>query len=134
MMAQLQLDIVTPDCTLISKKVDYVGATGVEGEFGILPQHMPMLAALCVGRLFYREKDETHFVFVNGGFAEVFDNRVTVLTEVAELAENIDAERARRAKARAEQRLSEQDERIDESRARAALTRAVTRLHIAGMQ
>ena len=135
-MAPLQLEIITPDCVLLNKTVDYVSAPGAEGEFGVLAQHVPMLAALGIGDLHYTEKGESHHVAVCGGFAEVLGNKITILTEAAELAENIDTDRARQAKERAEHRLDHPapDEHVDEARARAALSRAVTRLYVAEKQ
>jgi len=133
-MAHLQLNIVTPECVLLSKQVDYVSATGVEGEFGVLPQHMPLLAALACGKLGYREKGEMHYVSVCGGFAEVLDNKVTILADAAELASGIDVDRAIMAKERAEDRLSNKADKLDAARAQAALSRAVTRLHVASMR
>lgn len=136
-MAQLQLDIITPNRSLICQEVDYVSATGVDGEFGILPGHAPLLAALCVGSLYFRIGDTVHYVFIGGGFLEVLDNRVTVLTEVAEMARDIDVDRAGKAKERAERRLSRRgagDEHLDEARAHAALSRAVVRMHVASME
>lgn len=131
-MSGLKLEIITPELALRYEDVDYVGATGLEGEFGILPQHMPMLVALRPGRLYYRIKDKTCYAFVGGGFVETLDNKVSVLAEVAELAENIDCERAKAAKERAEKRLHGEAQ-IDAVRAKAALNRAISRLNIAGL-
>ena len=104
-MEGLRLDIVTPDKVVLNAEVDYVGAEGVDGQFGLLPQHAPMLTALKVGDLYYRQGSETHWVFVSGGFAQISDNKVTILAESAELASSIDVERAKAAKARAEPAL-----------------------------
>jgi len=134
-MAQLQLDIITPDLTLIRQEVDYVSATGVEGEFGVLPGHAPLLAALCIGPLHFQVGDAARYAFIGGGFLEVLDNRVTVLTEVAEMAKDIDVERAGKAKDRAERRLRDAgSERVDEARAQAALSRATVRMYVASMK
>ena len=136
-MAQLQFDVIPPGQTLISQEVDYVSATSLEGELGILPGHAPLLAALRIGPLHFRIGDTTHYVFVGSGFLEVLDNRVTVLTEVAEMAKDIDVERAGKARERAERRLARRDgdnERLDEARARAALSRAAMRIHVASME
>ena len=130
-MEGLRLDIVTPDKVVLNAEVDYVGAEGVDGQFGLLPQHAPMLTALKVGDLYYRQGNETHWVFVAGGFAQISDNKVTVLAESAELASDIDVERAQAAKARAEQRLAEPKPEIDIIRAELALARARARIRIA---
>ena len=130
-MEGLRLDIVTPDKVVLNAEVDYVGAEGVDGQFGILPQHAPMLTALKVGDLYYRQGNETHWVFVSGGFAQISDNKVTILAESAELASNIDVERAKAAKARAEQRLADPQPELDVFRAELALARAIARIRVA---
>ena len=131
-MAQLRLEIVTPDQVVLSTDVDYVGAPGVDGEFGVLAGHIPLLTALSIGTLLYRINDIDNLVFVAGGFAEIANNKVTILAQAAELAENIDIDRAERAKARAEERLSKkQQDGIDIARAELALKRAVMQLDIA---
>ena len=103
----LQLEIVTPDKLVLSQSVDYVGAPGYEGEFGILPNHIPFLTALQVGNLYYKDGGKTYYIFVAGGFAEISNNKVTILAEVAEIAQEIDVERARKAVERAERRMKE---------------------------
>ncbi len=130
MEKSLQLDIVTPDKIVMSEQVDYVSAPGVEGEFGVLPGHIPLLVALTIGKLSYTANGKRHNAFVGGGFAEVSDNKVTVLAESAELAENIDAARAQEAKKRAEERLQKRAENLNDERAHLALQRAMTRLNI----
>ena len=128
MAKELRLEIVTPDRLVVSSDVEYVGAPGVLGEFGVLPGHVPFLSALGVGNLHYNKGGKTYFVFVSGGFAEVSGDKVTVLAEVAERAEEIDVERARRAQERAKERVSKQQEAIDNARATAALQRAMVRM------
>lgn len=130
MEKSLQLDIVTPDSVVLSEQVDYVSAPGVEGEFGVLPGHIPFLAALATGALSYTIGGQKYYAFVSGGFAEVSENKVTILAESAELAKDIDAARAMEAKKRAEARLAGQAENVNIERARAALQRAITRLNI----
>lgn len=127
-MAQLQLEIVTPDRLVMSEAVEYVGAPGYEGEFGILPNHIPFLSALQVGNLYYKVGGKVFFVFVAGGFAEISDNKVTILAEVAEKAAEIDVERARKARERAEQRMAKQQDNLDHARIQAALARAMARM------
>ena len=130
-MEGLRLDIVTPDKVVLNAEVDYVGAEGVDGQFGLLPQHAPMLSALKVGDLYYRQGNETHWVFGSGGFAQISDNKVTILAESAELASDIDVERAQEAKARAEKRLAEAQPDTDVARAELALKRAISRIRVA---
>lgn len=131
-MEGLRLDIVTPDKVVLQAEVDYVGACGVDGQFGLMPSHAAMLSALKIGDLYYRQGNKTSWVFVSGGFAQISENKVTVLAESAELASDIDLERAEQAKARAEQRLAELKPDTDVHRAELALTRAIARIRIAG--
>lgn len=131
-MASLQLDIVTPDHLVLSQEVDYVGAPGLEGEFGVLPGHIPFISALAIGCLSYKAGGKAECVFVSGGFAEVSDNKVTILAESAEKSEDIDYNRANEAKKRAEKRLANRDADVSVSRAMAALTRASVRLSLQG--
>ena len=132
-MASLQLDIVTPDQLVLSTDVDYVGAPGLEGEFGILAGHVPFISALAVGGLHYNKEGKTRWVFVSGGFAEISDDRVTILAESAEEAENIDTARAESARKRAEERLAKKGEsEINAVRAEIALRRANVRLSLMG--
>ena len=125
----LQLEIVSPERLLLSEQVDYVSAPGVDGEFGVLPGHIPLLSALAIGTLYYRKGKETTYVFVSGGFAEVSNNTVTILTEAAELVSNIDAARAEEAKRRAEERLIAKKEGLNMDRANLALKKAINRIN-----
>ena len=124
----LKLEIVTPDRKVLSEDVDYVGAPGIMGEFGVLPSHVPFLSALGVGNLHYKQDGKTFYVFVAGGFAEVSNNQVTVLAEVAEMAAEIDVDRAQKAVARAEERVARDKEKMDAVRNQAALKRAIARI------
>ena len=130
-MATLHLDIVTPDRVVLGADVDYVGASGVDGQFGVMPDHAPLLAALKIGDLYYRQGNDVKWAFVSGGFAEVADNKVTVLAEAAELAADIDVDRAEQARARAEKRLASPEPDTDVARAELALTRAIARIRVA---
>lgn len=127
-MATLKIEIVTPDRKVLSEEVEYVGAPGILGEFGVLPSHVPFLSALGVGNLHYKQDGRAHYVFVAGGFAEVSNNQVTILAEVAELATEIDVDRAQKAKDRAEERVTKAKEKMDAARNQAALRRAVARI------
>ena len=130
----LQLDVVTPDKQLVSQAVDYVSAPGVEGEFGVLPNHVNLLSALAIGALRYNAGGKSHYVFISGGFAEVSNNTVTVLAEAAELAEDIDQARAQAARERAEKRLADKTENVDNARALASMKRAITRQYVAALR
>lgn len=130
MEKSLQLDIVTPDKVVISEQVDYVSAPGVEGEFGVLPGHVPLLAALTIGCVGYTVNGKKQCAFVSGGFAEVSHNKVTILAESSELSGNIDIARATEAKKRAEERLAAKAENVNAERAHAALQRAMIRINI----
>ncbi len=126
----LRLDIVTPHGLVLSEDVDEVTATGREGEFGVLPGHVPFITTLKIGILICRQGSETKFFFVNSGYAEVSADRVVVLADSAERSEEIDIERARAAMKRAEERLKKAEE-IDFVRATAALERATIRVQVA---
>jgi F-type H+-transporting ATPase subunit epsilon len=128
MARELLLEVVTPDRLVISQSVEYVGAPGIAGEFGVLPGHIPFLSALGIGNLHFKLGGKNFYIFVSGGFAEVSSEKVTVLAEVAERAEDIDIERARRAEERARERLAKSQDNVDYTRARAALQRAISRL------
>lgn len=133
-MARILLEIITPERVVVSEEVDIVTAPGVEGEFGVLAHHAPMVAAIKIGPLRYRVGDREEWIAVSGGFCEVSQNKITFLVEAAERAYEIDVERALRAKERAEKRIQEYQAKIaeiDYARARAALQRALTRLVVA---
>ena len=133
MADRLTLEIATPTRLVVSEPVDEVVAPGVEGYFGVLPGHAPFLTTLGVGELTYRTgRDEFHLA-VAGGFCEVRNDKVIVLADTAERPDEIDRERAERARQRAEQRLAGRSaDEIDYARAQAALARALSRLQVAG--
>jgi F-type H+-transporting ATPase subunit epsilon len=133
----MQLEVATPARLLVSLEVDEVVAPGSEGYFGVLPGHAAFLTTLAAGELSYRQGRDEQYLAVIGGFTEVNADRVIVLAEAAERPEEIDRERAERARQRAEQRLAGKSagassEDIDYARAVAALTRALARLQVAG--
>ncbi len=129
----LRLEVVTPDKVLVSREVDTVVAPGVEGEFGLLPGHIPFLSGIQPGELRYEAAGKKEFVAVTDGFAEVSEDHVSVLVEAAEKATDIDMERARSAMERAKERLARErgEEDVDFLRAEAALRRAMIRLKVA---
>ena len=127
----IDLQIVTPDKMLVHERVDEVEIPGSEGYFGVLPGHTPLLASLAVGELWYRKGQEKAFLSIAFGFAEVLPERVTILAQLAETAEEIDVARAEEARKRAEARLSQPKAEIDYERARVALMKSVARLQVA---
>ena len=129
--AKLALEIVTPDRALVREEVDEVQLPGSQGYFGVLPGHTPLLTMLKVGELWYRIGQEKHYLAIAGGFVEVLPDRVTVLAQIAERAQEIDVARAETAKQRAEERLARPAQDIDLDRARIALTKSLVRLQVA---
>lgn len=127
----MKLEIITPDEVVYSGEAIFVVGRAVDGEFGILPNHAPAVFALDVASFRIDMADKTSMkVAVFGGFLEVRDNHVDIITPNCELPENIDVERARRARKRAEDRLASRDPAIDERRAKLALARALLRIRI----
>jgi F-type H+-transporting ATPase subunit epsilon len=132
------LELATPTRQLVSEEVDEVVAPGSEGYFGVLPGHAAFLATLGSGEVVYRRgRDEIHLA-VHGGFAEVTPERVIILAETAERPDEIDRQRAERARQRAEQRMTGRDPdgaegEIDYDDAVAAYQRALTRLLVVAM-
>lgn len=125
----LQLSIVTPEKLIVADDADQVNIPGSEGDLGILYDHAPILTAMRAGTLSYQKGEETTTMVVSGGFAEVTENRVTILAEAAEFVGEIDAERALAARKRAEETLSRSDLNQEEfEEAQKELFRAIARL------
>jgi len=131
-MSSLKLDIVTAERIVYSEDVDAVIAPGIEGQLGILPHHAPLMTILQAGELVVRRGSEEDSLAISGGFLEVRPDRVIVLADSAERAEEIDEARAEAAKQRAEQRLKERGitPGLDEARIEASLRRAMARLTV----
>jgi F-type H+-transporting ATPase subunit epsilon len=127
----IELQIVMPDKLIVREQVDEVEIPGSEGYFGVLPGHTPMLASLAVGELWYRKGQEKTYLAIAFGFAEVLPDRVTILAQIAERAEEIDISRAEESKKRAESRLTAPRSDVDYERARAALVKSLARLQVA---
>jgi F-type H+-transporting ATPase subunit epsilon len=128
----LTLELVTPDHAVAHEMVDEVELPGVKGYFGVLPGHTPLLAVLGVGELWYRRGQEKTYVAVHRGVAEVLPDRVTVLCQNAERADEIDVTRAEAAKRRAEAELkTPQVKPEDFERIRIALMKSLARLQVA---
>ncbi len=132
-MAKVFLEVVTPDQVVVSEEADMVVAPGTEGEFGVLPGHVLFLSGIVPGELRYTAGSRKEYLAVTTGFAEVSNDKVSVLVDAAERAADIDMERARRAIDRARQRLEKErgTEDIDFRRAEGALQRAIIRLKVA---
>jgi F-type H+-transporting ATPase subunit epsilon len=133
MAEKLKLELVTPYKHVLSREVDDITAPGAIGELGILPGHTPLLTTLRIGELIYRQGGEAFHVAVNWGYVEVENDRVTVLVETAETADEIDLQRAKAALGRAEEaikKLSPEDKEFIAMQA--ALERAMIRIQVAG--
>jgi F-type H+-transporting ATPase subunit epsilon len=128
---KLSLEIVTPDRLLVREEVDEIVVPGSEGYLGILPGHAALLATLKVGELWYRTGQEKHFLVIAFGFVEVLPERVTILAQIAERAQEIDVARAEAAKKRAEERLARPLPEMDFERARIAMMKSLIRLQVA---
>jgi F-type H+-transporting ATPase subunit epsilon len=132
-MKTIKVSVVTPDGPVYESDVEMVITKAQSGELGILPGHIPMVAPLAIGvvRLKKAGSKEEELVAVTGGILEVRPEKVTILAQAAEKAEDIDVERAQKAKERAEQRMiSQKAEDIDFRRAELALQRAINRLAV----
>jgi F-type H+-transporting ATPase subunit epsilon len=126
-----QLEIVTPEKKVVDTAAAEVQIPGKNGYLGVLPGHAPLITELAVGEITYRDGGEEQKLAVAWGFAEVLPNKVTILAETAERPSEIDVERARKAKERAEQRLTSGDTNVDVERSLNALHKAETRLEVA---
>ena len=126
-----KLEIVTPEKKVVDTAAAEVQIPGRNGYLGILPGHAPLITELAVGEVTFHTGAEEQRLAVAWGFAEVLPDRVTILAETAERPAEIDVERARKAKARAEERLSSGDPNVDVERSLNALHRAETRLEVA---
>jgi F-type H+-transporting ATPase subunit epsilon len=129
-MATFTLDIVTPERKVYSGEVTFVGVKGYDGELGVMANHMPLVTPLKIGPVkIMVDGQPEQLVAVSGGFIEVRGKQVTILAETAELPEEIDVDRALRAKERAEERLRKKNE-FDQKRAEISLEKAMNRLKV----
>jgi F-type H+-transporting ATPase subunit epsilon len=126
----LDLIIVTPQRSVVQEQVDELQIPGAEGYLGILPGHAPLFSELKVGEVGYRKGDRWFFLAVAWGFVEVQSDQVRLLAETAERAQEIDLQRAMRAKERAEERIARGGDDIDFARALVALERALVRIQV----
>ncbi len=130
-MVTFRLELVTAERTVYSDDVNMMIVWGQEGQLGILPHHAPLMTMLQPGELIIRKDDEEIYMAVSGGFLEVMNDRVVILADTCERAEEIDMKRAEEAKQRAENIAKSQLEKKDSVAAEAALRRSLTRLKVA---
>ena len=130
-MSSIRLDIVTAERLVFSEDVDVVVAPGVEGQLGILPHHSPLMTMLQPGELRVRKGEEEFSLAISGGFLEVRPDRVIVLADTAERAEEINVVRAEEAKRHAQEELSRHIPEVDAAQVEAALRRSLIRLKVA---
>ena len=128
---KIQLQIVSADRALVNETVDEVEIPGFDGYFGVLPGHTPLLALLGTGELWYRQGQEKHYLLIAFGFAEVQPERVTILAQIAERADEVDVARAQAALKRAQERLASPTADMDFERARIAMLKSLIRLQVA---
>ena len=130
-LSTLTVSVVTPDGAVLEDDYEMVSCKAENGELGILPGHIPLVAPLAIDAVRLKRESHEDIVAVNGGFLEVRPDHVTILAQSAEKAVEIDVERAERAKERAEKLLESKEEDVDELRAQLAYYRALNRLDIA---
>ena len=131
-MSTIKLEIVTAERLVLSEDVEYVSAPGVDGILGILPRHQPLLTALTVGEMHYKKAGQDYHYAIGGGFMEVRPDKVTVLADSAEHADEIDEQRAEQSRQRAQQTLRERPRGdIEFARLEQSLRRAEIRLKVA---
>lgn len=130
-MSKMTVEVVTPERVVYSGQASMVIARGVQGDLGILPKHMPMVTPLKIAPVQIKvEGDKVVRMAVSGGFMEVRGDKVTILAETAEMPGDIDVERAKASKGRAEKRLSEKYPELDVQRAERSLQRALARIDV----
>ncbi|WP_042170216.1 F0F1 ATP synthase subunit epsilon [Paenibacillus gorillae] len=129
-MSTFLVEIVTPERKVYAETANMVSVTGVEGELGILPNHIPLVTALRIAPIVIKRDNKVDVIAASGGFIEVRKDKIVILAESAELATNIDINRAQSAKERAQQRLAAKRDEIDYRRAELALQRAMNRINV----
>jgi F-type H+-transporting ATPase subunit epsilon len=130
MAATLKLEIVTPDAKVFSDDVDMVTLPGAEGEMGIYPQHVPLMTQLAAGEITVRKGADEFFLAVGDGFVEITGDHVSVLTDMAIAADNIDEAKVEEAVRRAEARLAEKINDEEAAAVQAALARSLAQLKV----
>lgn len=127
----MRLEIVTAEGTVFADDVNEVVAWGIEGQLGILPHHAPLMTMLQPGDLLIRKDNEEHYLAISGGFLEVRPDKVIILADACERAEEIDIERAEAARRRADEILKTRPPEVDTAAAEAALRRSLARIRTA---
>jgi F-type H+-transporting ATPase subunit epsilon len=130
MFATLKLEIVTPEAKTFSDDVEMVTLTGIDGEMGIYPQHMPLMTQLVAGEIIARKDGQNIYLAVGDGFVQVTGERVAILTDMAIRAENIDEAAAAEAQKKAEARLSQKLSDEEAATVHAALAHALTQIKV----
>jgi F-type H+-transporting ATPase subunit epsilon len=130
MAATLKLEIVTPEAKAFSEDVEMVTLTGIEGDMGIYPEHMPVMTQLVAGEICARKNGENIFLAVGDGFVQITGQRVAILTDMAIKADDIDEARAEEARKKAEQRLAQKLNDEEAATVQAALIHATTMLKV----
>ena len=130
MAKMIKLQIITPTRTILDEEVESLILTTTEGEMGVFYDHEPVVALLGYKQVSYKQEGKKKYATTMGGFVEVTKDKVTILTDASELQDEIDVERAKRAKERAEKRLAEKGEGIDYLRAEIALKKAIARINL----
>jgi F-type H+-transporting ATPase subunit epsilon len=127
---KIQFELVTPERRVLIQEIQEVVLPGVEGYFGVLPGHAPLLSSLEIGEIMYRDGSRTRFLAIGDGFVEVLPEKVSVLVRTAEQADEIDLDRARGSLERAQERIRKWESHLDFWRARSSLQRALTRIQV----
>jgi F-type H+-transporting ATPase subunit epsilon len=130
MAATLQLEIVTPEAKVFSDQVEMVTLTGIDGEMGIYPEHMPVMTQLVAGEIIARKNGENIFLAVGDGFVQITGKRVAILTDMAIKADDIDEVKAEEAQRQAESRLAQKLSDEEAATVHAALIHASTQLKV----
>src|SRR5258707_10943004 len=133
-MPKLKVELVTAEERVIRGEADFVKAPGLGGELGVLPRHIPLMTPLRTGEVLIRNDGKEEYLFVAGGFLQVLPDKVVILADAAERAEDIDESRAEEARRRAQQLLEQRATEADGVEAAAALERALFRLRIAELR
>jgi len=130
MSSTLRLEIITPVATVFSEDVEMVTLPGVEGELGILPQHVPLMTQMVPGEMVVRKNGQDRFLAVGGGLVEITGDHVAILTDLAIAAENIDEAMAEEARQRAQARLREKLSAEEVANVNAALARSLAQIRV----
>ena len=130
-MNKLKIKIITPEKTALTQEADSVSLPATAGQITILPNHIPLITALCTGEIIIKNGSDAKNLHVASGFAEVSKDTIRIMTDAAELAEDINIQRAEEAKKRAQQAKEQASSDIESAEATAALERALSRIRIA---